>query len=555
MNREGHFVSETAVVARGIHKSFGAIQALSDVSLDLRPGEIRALVGENGAGKTTLMNILYGMFPPDAGSINVWGRRVGDGWCPRAAIRAGIGMVHQHFSLVPAHTVLENVVMPVLGWSDVFPEWKRHADRVEDLCSQYGFLLKPSWKVGQLSVGQQQQVEILKALYQGVRLLILDEPTAVLTPQESEQLFAFLAVLRAQGKTVVLITHKLYEAQAVSDRITVLRGGCHVATVERDEATPSQIAAMMIKHERQQVSMRAPTCCDSGNPLLTVTDLVVSEAFGQPLVDGVSLEIAGGEILGIAGVAGNGQTELAETLVGLRRPTSGSIRIREQEIAGLGLGSRRRELGLGFIPEDKQVHGLVLQMAVAENLILDMLDNRPFSYRGILQRRAVNATADKLIEDYRIRTPGSDCPARRLSGGNQQKIVLARTLSARPKVIVACQPTRGLDFSSTEYVRDKLVEAADKGVAVLLISSDLDELLGLSHRIAVMYRGKIVGTLDRRSFDLRIIGQMMLAGHTESSGSQTQVVSGDATGEVVRDDFAGTSPDGFEAQGTRPGPV
>jgi simple sugar transport system ATP-binding protein len=519
MNLEGLLVSEAVVVTHGIRKSFGPTQALSDVSLELWPGEVRALVGENGAGKTTLMNILYGMFPPDAGTIDVWGRRVGDGWCPRAAIRAGIGMVHQHFSLVPAHTVLENVVMPMLGWSDVFPEWKRHADRIEDLCSQYGFLLKPHWKVGQLSVGQQQQVEILKALYQGVRFLILDEPTAVLTPQESEQLFAFLAVLRGQGKTVVLITHKLYEAWAVSDRITVLQGGHHVATVERDQATPSQIAAMMIKHEPQQVPTRVLTGRDSCNPLLAVTNLVISEASDQPLVDGVSLEIAEGEILGIAGVAGNGQTELAEALVGLRKATSGSMKIYEQEIASLGLGTRRRELGLGFIPEDKQIHGLVLQMAVAENLILDMLDSQPFSWRGILRRRAVNAAAKKLIEDYRIRTPGSDCPARRLSGGNQQKIILARTLSAQPKVIVACQPTRGLDFSSTEYVHHKLVEAAAKGVAVLLISSDLDELIGLSHRIAVMYRGRIVGTLARQAFDLRTIGQMMLAGHQEPSCS------------------------------------
>lgn len=497
----------SAVTIERISKSFGALQALSDVSLEIGQGEIRALMGENGAGKSTLMNILYGMYRPDSGSIRVWGQDVGRDWTPRRAIVSGIGMIHQHFSLVPNHTVLENVVMPKLTWRQVFPPWGQHRAELERLCGEYGFSLNLDSVVESLSVGQQQQVEILKLLYQGAKVLILDEPTAVLTPQQTEALLRLLQLLCSQGHSVVLITHKMAEAMAVSDKITVLRGGKLVATVPRAEARPENIARMMVSRTTlAAVDSQLPKVAE--RTLLEVRDLVVEGDRGKAVVDGISLKVRAGEIVGIAGVAGNGQSEFAEALVGIRRAHSGNLSIEGKDVTGWNI-ARRRRAGLGFIPEDRHHHGMVPDMSVGENAVLDRIGSPPLSKLGVLSRGTIRGLAREAIKAYDVRVTGPDVPIKALSGGNQQKVVLARSLSGGAKVILACQPTRGLDFAATEYVRGRLTAFAAEGAGVLLISSELEELLALSHRLLVMFRGKVVGELRREEFDVEEIGLLM----------------------------------------------
>ncbi len=496
-----------AVKMQGICKSFGPVRALQDVALRLECGEIRALVGENGAGKTTLMNILYGMYKPDRGRIWVWGEEVGRDWSPGQAIARGIGMIHQHFSLIPAHTVLENVVMPRLTWGKVLPRWHEHRRALEELAAQYGFSLRLDSLVESLSVGEQQQVEILKLLYQGARLLILDEPTAVLTPQQIDALLQLLLVIKSQGYTVVLITHKLSEAMAVSDSITVLRGGRLVATLPREGTTAQEVAKLMVNRELV-VSGTAATERPQQECVLEVRDLVVEHENGKRSVDGVSLTVRAGEIVGIAGVAGNGQSELAEALVGIRRATSGSILINGADVTDRSVRSRKRA-GMGYICEDRHLNGMFPDMSVAHNLVMEHVDLPPFSSYGLLRHRRIQEAAREAIEAYDIRTPGPEVPMGNLSGGNQQKVVLARALATKPRILVACEPTRGLDLAATAYVRRKLAGCAAEGIGVLLISSELEELLELSHRILVMFRGRIVGEVRREDFDVERIGLLM----------------------------------------------
>ncbi|MEW6546539.1 MAG: ABC transporter ATP-binding protein [Bacillota bacterium] len=529
-----------AVCMEGICKSFGRLRALNDVSLSLAPGEIRALVGENGAGKTTLMNVLYGMYRPDAGRIQVWGREVGRDWSPRQAISWGIGMLHQHFSLIPNHTVLENIVMPKLRWKQLFPPWGQHREEIEKLCGRYGFSVDPGSMVGSLSVGQQQQVEILKLLYQGAKVLILDEPTGVLTPQQTDALLRLLVVLRSQGLSVVFITHKLAEAFAVSDTITVLRGGKHVATLARTQTTPEEVARLMVSRPTLEVTSghRAPA---GERVVLEVTDLVVEDERHKTVLDHVSLCVRAGEIVGVAGVAGNGQTELAEALVGIRRVHAGRIRIDGQDATAWSIG-RRRRWGLGFIPEDRHLYGMVPEMSVAENLVLDRATSQPFSHGGILHRQVIEHAAREAISTYDVRAPGPDVPIKNLSGGNQQKVVLARALAGGAKVLVVCEPTRGLDFAATEYVRKRLAASAEEGMGVLLISSELEELLSLSHRLLVMYRGRVVGELPRESFDVERIG-LLMTGQTRTPAVEPN--KGDERGT----DGQGTGHFGQSAQG------
>ena len=521
--------AQIAVRMQDISKSFGEVPALDRVSLELREGEIRALVGENGAGKTTLMNILYGMYRPDSGTISIRGRNVGADWTPRKAIQAGIGMIHQHFSLIPPYTVLENVVMPHLTWGQVAPGWSQHRQKLEKLAVAYGFSLDLDDRVEDIPVGQQQETEILKMLYQGATILILDEPTAVLTPQQIDSLLELLVRLRGEGHSVVLITHKLKEAMAVADRITVCRAGHVIDTVEREGTTLEAVAGMMVSHtwvQGREYDLPTP----GSKVVLEVRDLVTAMVEGERAVDGVSFEMRGGEILGMAGVSGNGQTELAEALVGQRKAVRGTIALGGRDATRWSI-SRRADAGLGSIPESREAYGCVGDMTVAENLVYDRSDKAPFSRLGVLDRGAIQDNAQAAIKEFDVRTPSATVPVCTLSGGNQQKVVLARVLSGGPKVVLASQPTRGLDFAATEFVREQLVTAAQRGVGVLLISSELDELLALSHRMLVMYRGRVVGELTRGEFDVSRIG-LLMAGQTAGPAGEASMTSVGAGGKT-----------------------
>ncbi|GAB6172847.1 ABC transporter ATP-binding protein [Paradesulfitobacterium aromaticivorans] len=490
-----------------INKSFGSVLALDDVTFTLGAGEIRALVGENGAGKSTLMNILYGMYRQDSGRIFIQGSEVPAKWSPRLAIEKGIGMIHQHFSLIANHTVLENIVMPTLKWRDIFPQWKKAEQEITKIIAEYGFQVRLRDRVETLSIGEQQQVEILKALYQGAKVLILDEPTGVLTPQQAESLLKFLVNLKNRGYSVVLVTHKLAEAMEICDNITVLRGGKHVDTVSKLATTPQEIARMMV--DRDWITpLRSQELPAGAEPVLEATGLTVNDENGQVQLEDVSLTVAAGEILGVAGVAGNGQNELAETLVGLHHPRSGDLRMGGQNITKWSVG-KRRLAGMGYIPEDRHTVGMVSEMSVAENLVLDMVNQEPYSRYGFVQSRVIDEKASEAIRAYTVKTNSADTPIGNLSGGNQQKVIMARTMLGNPKLIIACQPTRGLDFTATEYVHKKLLESAQNGVGVILVSSDLDELLELSHTVIVMYHGKVVGRFRRDEVDLDRLGLMM----------------------------------------------
>jgi len=497
----------------GICKNFGPLRALDDVSVDLTAGEIRALVGENGAGKTTLMSVLYGMLRPDRGRVIVDGTEVGPTWCPREAMARGIGMLHQHFSLVPTQTVLENILLPQLGWTSLRPQWRRHRAAVSELCERYGFHLPLDARLETLAVGQQQQVEIMKLLYQGARLLILDEPTSVLTPQQTRRLLDLLLVLRDQGHTVVLITHKLPDALDVADQVTVLRSGRVVATVRAGETTGEQLARLMVSREMMAVVLGRSTGCvsrqlDDCRPVtLRVEGLSVPGAGDRPAVDGVTLEVRQGEIVGVAGVSGNGQRELAEAIVGLRRG-QGRIVLAGFDVTRLDT-HKRLELGLRFIPEDRHAQAMFPDLTIQDNLVLERLGRPPLSRRGLVRAAECRRAATAAMREFDVRAPGPEVAMSTLSGGNQQKVVLARALADGPKVIIACQPTRGLDFAATAYVRERLRRAADTGVAVLLISSELEELLALSDRLIVMYQGRVAGEFDQDEFDVDRIGLLM----------------------------------------------
>jgi general nucleoside transport system ATP-binding protein len=476
---------ERAPLARleGITKRFPGVVANDAVDLELREGEIHALVGENGAGKSTLMRVLYGLYPPDDGRIQVREREVRI-HSPRDAIALGIGMVHQHFVLVDRFTVTENIVLGAEGGAVV--DFDRAAERVKELARSYGFAVDPSARVEDLSVGEEQRAEILKALYRGVDLLILDEPTAVLTPSEANELFENLRKLRADGKTVVFISHKLDEVLAVADRITVLRRGKVVGETTPTETSKERLAEMMVG--RPVLFRLEKPDVRTGEPVLRVEGLRVGER-----IDGVELEVRAGEILGVAGVEGNGQRELAEALIGLRHPDAGRVLLDGRDLAGLAVGAIR-DRGVAYIPEDRHDRGLVLDMTLWENSVLGRQSKRGIVGRfGVLLIRKIKVWAARLIKAFDVRALSIQVLAATLSGGNQQKLILARELEETPRLVIAHQPTRGLDVGAIEFVWRKILEQKAAGAGVLLISAELEEIYELSDRIVTIYEGRITG--------------------------------------------------------------
>ena len=499
------------VEMRGIMKRFGDFVALHGVDLVVGEHEIHALIGENGAGKSTLMNILYGLYHPDAGTINVHGQEAVMR-SPRDAIARGIGMIHQHFMLIPPLTVAENVVLgdersgPLLD--------QRELDmRVRELEERFHIGVDPDTKVEDLPLGLQQRVEILKVLYRGSELLIFDEPTAVLTPQEVDELFTIVRTLRDEGKMVIFITHKLREVFAVTDRITVLRAGRNAGELVTSATNPSEIARLMVGRDLKTPSARTPVA--STGPALEIRGLEAKSDRGAEALNGIDLTVNAGEILGIAGVGGNGQSELAECILGLREPTAGTIKVGGVDIAHDD-PKRTRERGVAYVPEDRRVEGLVLAFTVADNLILGKQDHLPYSRRGVLDQQAIIREGDQIAHEFDVRPPNARAIVGNLSGGNQQKVVLGRELSERPKLIVISQPTRGLDIGSTEYVWERILEQRARGAGVLLVSSELDEIRALSDRIAVMFEGRLVATLGAVEATEERLG-LLMAGHAEAA--------------------------------------
>jgi simple sugar transport system ATP-binding protein len=498
---------------KGITKRFPGVLANDHIDLTLEQGEIHALLGENGAGKTTLMNILYGLYQPDEGEIFVRGQQI-KVHSPRDAIAAGVGMVHQHFMLVPVFTVTENVM---LGDEDlrggVVLDRKAAAEKIHQISAQYNLEVDADTYVEDIPVGVQQRVEIIKLLYRQADILILDEPSAVLTPQEVEELFKIMRSLVSQGKSIIFITHKLKEVLEIADRITVIRRGKVVGSTTPNEADQDQLAEMMVGRQVQLEVMKEAS--QPGKSVLQVKDLVVLDERQQVAVDHVSFEVFEGEVLGIAGVQGNGQTELVRALTGLRSPLEGEIQI-DGELMTHATPRKITEQGVAHVPEDRQLDGLVLPFPVAENLILNTYYLEPFSKGVVLQNSKIMENANKLIQDFDIRTPGALTNAGSLSGGNQQKVIVAREFSRPIKLLVASQPTRGLDVGSIEYIHGRIIEKRDQGVAILLVSTELDEIMALSDRIAVMYRGKIIDILSAETATKEKVG-LLMAGVSQSS--------------------------------------
>jgi general nucleoside transport system ATP-binding protein len=502
---------------RGITKRFGPLVANDGISLSVAPGQVHALLGENGAGKTTLMNVLYGLAQPDEGEIRLDGKPVKFG-SPKDAIAAGIGMVHQHFMLVPTFTVAENVTLGIERAGPVgLLDRRRTRREVRELSHRYGMDLDPDALVEDLPVGIQQRVEIVKALVREASVLILDEPTAVLTPAETEELFRIVRQLRDGGTSIVFISHKLKEVQAIADTITVLRRGKVVGQCT-PPATSDDLASLMVG---RNVQLRvSKTAARPGEVVLDVHDLFVAGADGRAWVNGVSFQVRAGEILGIAGVQGNGQTELCEALMGLRPTAAGTVTLNGRDLTRASPRARLRA-GVAYVPEDRREDGLVGAFSVAENLVLDMYDRPPFASRLNLNLPAIAANAATRIDEFDVRAGSPGMPAGTLSGGNQQKVILARELGREHKVLIASQPTRGLDVGSIEFVHRRIVAQRDHGVAVLIVSSELDEIYALADRIAVMYEGEITGFRDP-DVPASELGRLMAGGVVQPEAAATQ---------------------------------
>lgn len=490
-----------------ITKQFGSFTANDAISMAVQTGSIHALLGENGAGKSTLMNILCGLYQPTAGQIYLNDQPVQIS-SPNVAIAHGIGMIHQHFMLVPQLSVVENIILGTdFSWQLNLPQ---KAKDIAQMSESYGLPVDPLAIVGDLPVGAQQRVEILKALYRRAKLLILDEPTAVLTPPEIEQFFAVLRQLATQDHTIIFISHKLEEVMSLCDAVTVLRRGQVVATTSIQSTTPRQLAELMVG--RDVVLQREKSDRSAAAVVLEVDHLQVSDDRQVPVVQDVSFQLRAGEILGVAGVDGNGQRELADAIAGLRVPSQGHIRLQGQDITDWPMQQRVSQLKLGYIPEDRQKMGLVMPFSIARNLILKAFNVMPFCRRWILQRDEIATHANAAIQQFDIRATSSHLKVSQLSGGNQQKVVLARELAGQPDVIIAMQPTRGLDVGATEYVQTALLAERERGAAILYISTELEEMMTMSDRIAVMFNGQFVAMLDAKTATVERLGYLMAGG-------------------------------------------
>lgn len=508
-----------ALEMRNITKTFPGVLANDTVTFTARKGEVHALLGENGAGKSTLMNILSGLYRPDQGEILVNGAPVVF-HSPRDAISAGVGMVHQHFMLVSSQTVAENIILGLrhVGFILNTNEIERDVRRIG---AQYGLPVDPNAKVWQLSVGEQQRVEIIKLLYRGAQILILDEPTAVLTPQETEGLFQTLREMTAAGKTIIFISHKLDEVLSIADRITVLRDGRWVATVEAEGMTKRDLASLMVGREVLFQLQKPPA--HLGEERLILSEVEALDDKGLPALRKLSLTVRSGEIVGIAGVAGNGQRELAETICGLRPTAGGAIRVAANPVTNAP-PIIMIEAGVAYVPEDRSATGSAPNLSVAENLALKNYRKPGIGGRLFMNRRAMSEQARRLVHQFNISTPTTDTPARFLSGGNLQKVILAREIAQQPQVTIAAYPTRGLDVGATENVRNILLQERNEGAAIVLISEDLDEIFALSDRIAVLYEGRITGIVPAEEANLEEIG-LMMAGETVAPPLQGEQIT------------------------------
>jgi general nucleoside transport system ATP-binding protein len=500
---------------RGITKRFGSLVANDRIDLSVAPGQVHALLGENGAGKTTLMNVLYGLMQPDEGEILLDGKAVRF-HSPKDAIAAGIGMVHQHFMLVPVFTVAENVTLGIeeTNRAGLLDRRKTRRD-VRALSQRYGLEVNPDALVEDLPVGIQQRVEIVKALVREATVLILDEPTAVLTPAETEDLFRIIRQLKEGGTSIVFISHKLKEVQAIADTITVLRRG-KVVGQRPPDTSEDELALLMVGRDVQLRVSKEPA--KPGEVVLDVAGLTVTDLAGQVHVNGMSLQVRAGEILGVAGVQGNGQTELCEALLGLRPAVAGQVTLNGLDLTR-ATPAQRLAAGIAYVPEDRQEDGLIGDFSVADNMVLDQYDKPPFASGINLRLGAIAANAAERVKEFDVRTTSTQAPVATLSGGNQQKVILARELAHEHKVLIASQPTRGLDVGSIEFVHRRIVEQRDKGVAVLIVSAELDEIYALADRIAVMYEGKITG-IRPPTVPVEELGLLMAGGTDQAAGSR-----------------------------------
>lgn len=490
---------------KNICKNFTGVKANKDCNLQIEKGEVHALLGENGAGKSTLMNILYGLYTPSSGEIYWKGQNV-ELKSPKAAIELGIGMVHQHFMLIPALSVIENVVLGMKAGKKGSLDLKSAADKFEQLSKKYNMHIDPWAQVGQLTVGQQQRLEILKALYRGADLLILDEPTAVLVPQEVEELFQIIKKLTSEDHTVIFISHKLNEVMSICDRVTVLRLGESITTINVKDTNKEELARLMVGRDVSLKFNKKPATL--GDVVLELKDLECFSDKGIKAIKGMNLKLQAGEILGIAGVDGNGQSELVEAIVGLRKVSNGQVQINNHDVTNKSPREILEEK-VGHIPEDRHKRGVALSMNLTENIMLMSYYKEPYSKGIRLNWKKIYENTKHIIKEYQVKTPGQDELMKNLSGGNQQKIVLGREISKEPNLLIAMHPVRGLDIGATEYVHEKIIEQRDKKRAVLLISGELEELISLSDRIAVIYEGEIMGIVDAKNVNVQELGLMM----------------------------------------------